>query len=87
MKYTHEDQVSFARIALQLFDNERTNPQAIEQILDFGELIKKHSDENNAIIFDITEYLYEQLRLIQGEHGAFDDVELRRKIEKDIRSH
>lgn len=87
MKYTHEDQVFFARIALRLFDQEHTNPQITEQILNLSELIKKHADENNALIYDITEYLYEQLRLVRGEPGAYNDEKLRQQIEEDIRSH
>ena len=84
MTFTHEDQLQYAKLALALFDSEKANPKSLETILDFSELIKKYSGENNALIYDTTEYIYEQLRLLKGEDGAYDDVDLRRKLEEAI---
>jgi len=86
MKFTHDDQVNYAKLALELLDNEKGDPKNIEIILNFGELIKKYSDEENAVIFDTTEYIYEQLRLINKEDGAFDDINARLQIEESIQA-
>jgi len=87
MKFTHEDQVTFAKIALRIFDAEKDDVKNLETLLEFGEIFKKHSDENNALIFDVTEYIYEQLRLLKGDKDAIDDIELREAIESDIGGH
>lgn len=80
MRFTYQDQAQYTKLALALFDSEKANLENLEIILDFGELIKKHADENNAVIYDLTEYVYEQLRLLKGEDGAYDDVELYQKL-------
>lgn len=85
MAFTHQDQLQYAKLALALFDSEKNNPESLEAILRFGELIKKHADENNALIYDVTEYIYEQLRLLEGEDGAYDDVELYQKLTSLVR--
>jgi hypothetical protein len=87
MKFTHEDQVLFAKVALKIFDEEKDDVKNLGTLHAFGEIFKKHSDENNAMIFDVTEYLYEQLRLLRGDEGAINDIELRKVIEADIKSH
>lgn len=83
MIFTHQDQISYTRLALGLLDNEKTDANSIESILNFGELIKKHASEDNALIYDATEYLYEQLRLLRGDEGAYDDSELRSRLEQE----
>ena len=81
MKFTYQDQLNYTKAALQLLDSERLNEKSLETILDFGELIKKYAADDNAVIYDATEYIYEQLRLLKHESGAYDDTELRRKLE------
>ena len=85
MHFTHEDQIEYAKVALRLHDQESDNAKSIEQLLAVGELIKKHSAEENAVIYDVTEYLYEQLRTIRGDVEAYDTSELRKQIEETIR--
>lgn len=82
--FTHEDQIAYAKLALGLLNSEKLNSTSIDTILNFGELIKKYSDKNNALIYDATEYIYEQLRLMNDEEGAYDDMELRKKLERII---
>lgn len=84
MHFTHEDQIQYAKIALKLYDKERDNEKAIEQLLAVGELIKKHASEENAVIYDVTEYLYEQLRAIREDNSEYDTSELRRQIEEAV---
>ena len=84
MTFTYEDQLQYAKIALALFESEKVNPKSLEVILDFGELVNKYSGENNALVYDAIEYIYEQLRLLKNEDGAYDDVELRRELEEKI---
>ena len=85
MMFTYQDQVQYVKLALQLFDSEKTNLDNIEAILSFGELINKYSGENNALVYDAIEYIYEQLRLLRGEDGAYDDVELYKKLTSLVR--
>ncbi|WP_157835770.1 hypothetical protein [Mycobacteroides abscessus] len=82
MIFTRHDQAMFTHLALALFDRDRENEKAIEHILAVGELIKKYADVDNARIYDLTEYLHEQLRLLRGEDGAYDATELREQLEK-----
>lgn len=85
MAFTYHDQLQYAKLALALLESEKTNQENLKTILDMGELIKKHADENNAVIYDFTEYVYEQLRLLKGEDGAYDDVELYQKLTSMVR--
>lgn len=85
MAFTYEDQVQYAKIAISLFDSEKSNLENLETILAFGELIKKYSDNNNWVIYDATEYIYEQLRLLRGEDGAYDDVKLREQLDNIVK--
>ena len=85
MTFTYQDQIQYVKLALALLDSEKTNQENLKTILDMGELIKKHADENNAVIYDLTEYVYEQLRLLNGEDGAYDDVELYQKLTSMVR--
>lgn len=87
MKLSHVDQVFFARLALEMLDDHKANAKDIEIILGFGELMKKYTDEDNSIIFDVTEYLYEQLRLLRNDKDAYDNKELRNQLEHEINSH
>lgn len=63
-----------------MFEPEKTNPESLEAILRFGELINKYAGKNNALIYDAIEYIYHQLRLLRGEDGAYDDVALYQKL-------
>jgi hypothetical protein len=85
MAFTYQEQIQYARLALTLFHYEKTNPENLEAILSFGELVNKHSGENNAVVYDTIEYVYEQLRLLKGEDGAYDDVELYQKLTSLVR--
>ena len=85
MAFTYQDQAQYAKLALALFDSEKTNQENLKRILDMGELIKKHADESNAVIYDVTEYIYEQIRLLKGEDGAYDDAELYQKLTSLVR--
>ena len=80
MTFSYDDQLQYVKLALVLFDSEKANIENLESILRFGELINKYSGENNALIYDANEYIYEQLRLLRGEEGAYDDVELYQKL-------
>ncbi|MDO3166642.1 hypothetical protein P5V90_06690 [Mycobacteroides abscessus subsp. abscessus] len=82
MSFSHRDQTSFTYLALALFDRERKNEESIEHLLAVGELVKKYADADNTQIYDLTEYLYEQLRLLRKEDGAYDPTELREQLEK-----
>lgn len=85
MLFTYKDQLHYAKLALALLESEKTNRENLKTILDMGELIKNHADENNALIYDLTEYVYEQLRLLDGEDGAYDDVELYQRLTSMVR--
>lgn len=84
MIFTYQDQAQYVKLALALFDAEKANQKSLEAILDFGELINKYAGEDNALIYDAIEYIYEQLRLLNGEDGAYDDVGLRQKLDDSI---
>lgn len=84
MAFTYEDQVQYTKLALALLELERGSAENIETIRAFGELIKKYADEYNGVIYDATEYVYEQLRLLRGEAGAYDDAEMRKSLEVSI---
>lgn len=79
--FNHQEQIAYIKLALAMFDAERTSIANLETILAFGELIKRHSSEENAAIYDATEYFYEQLRLLRNEDGTYDDSELRNQLE------
>lgn len=85
MTFTYQDQIQYVKLALALFNTEKTNIENLETILSFGELINKYSGENNALVYDAIEYIYEQLRLLRGEDGAYDDVELYQKLTSMVR--
>ncbi|MDB5163136.1 MAG: hypothetical protein JWN28_744 [Candidatus Saccharibacteria bacterium] len=87
MKFISQDQIQYTKLALSLFDLEKPNIKTIETILEFGELIKKYATDDNAIIYDVTEYIYEQLRIINNEPGAFNNVEIRQELETRIRNN
>ena len=80
MTFTYQDQLQYVKLALALFESEKANTESLEAILSFGELINKYAGENNALIYDAIEYVYEQLRLLRGEDGAYDDVELYQRL-------
>ena len=86
MNFSHEEQIEYLRLALAIHSAEGANISALETIVSFGELIKKHASHENAVIYDATEYFYEQLRLARGEDGAYDDTELRTSLEQTIRA-
>ena len=81
MKLSHQQQLTYIKLGLAIFDAERTNIASLETILAFGELIKQHASDENAAIYDATEYFYEQLRLLRNEDGAYDDTELRKRLD------
>ena len=85
MLFTYEDQLQYAKLALALFDAEKKNPESLKKIIDTGELINKYSGDNNALIYDVIEYIYEQLRLLNGEKGAYDDMELYQRLTSMVR--
>lgn len=87
MKFTHKDQIDFSRLALALYDKEKDHIEKLQQLLAVGEMIKAYADENNGVIFDITEYIYEHIRILQGDERAFEDTTQRERLEKDIRSY
>lgn len=85
MKFTYDDQLAFADLALKLTGPEEADPKSLEAILDVGELIKKYADSNNAPIFDTTEYIYELIRRTRGEEGADEQiVSLRKEINQSL---
>lgn len=87
MKLLHNDQVFFVRIVLEILKEQNSTTQNIKAMLEVGELMKKYTDKDNGLLFDITEYLYEQLRLARGEKGAYDNKDLREQLEYEVRSH
>ena len=80
MSLTHQDQLQYTKLALALFESEKPDKESLETILSFGELINKYAGENNGLVYDTIEYIYEQLRLIRGEDGAYDDIALRKRL-------
>ena len=86
MIFTYQDQLQYAKLALALFESEKVNKESLEAILNFGELINKYAaGDNNALVYDVIEYIYEQLRLLNGEDGAYDDVELYQRLTSMVR--
>lgn len=85
MTFTYQDQLQYVKLALALFESEKTSIESLEAILTFGELINKYTGDNNALVYDAIEYIYEQLRLIRGEAGAYDDVELYQRLTSIVR--
>ena len=86
MAFTYQDQLQYAKLALALFESEKTTKESLEAIINFGELINKYAaDDNNALVYDVIEYIYEQLRLLNGEDGAYDDVELYQRLTSIVR--
>lgn len=69
-----------------MFESEKATKESLEAILNFGELINKYAaGDNNALVYDVIEYIYEQLRLLNGEDGAYDDVELYQRLTSIVR--
>jgi hypothetical protein len=87
MYITYDDQINFAKLALALYDIEKDDIKKLKHLLAVGEMIKKHTDKDNWIIFDTTEYIYERIRLLQGDERAFEDTEQRKLLEDTIRHH
>ena len=87
MHFTYNDQINFAKLALALYDIEKDDIKQLENLLAVGEMIQKHTDKDNWIIFDTTEYIYERIRLLQGDERAFEDTEQRKLLEDTIRHH
>ncbi len=85
MIFTYQDQLQYAKLALALFESEKATKESLEAILNFGELINKYAGDNNALVYDVIEYIYEQLRLLNGEDGAYDDVELYQRLTSTVR--
>ncbi len=86
MAFTYQDQLQYAKLALALFESEKATKESLEAILNFGELINKYAaGDNNALVYDVIEYIYEQLRLLNGEDGAYDDVELYQRLTSIVR--
>jgi hypothetical protein len=85
MTFTYQDQLQYVKLALALFESERKSPENLEAILSFDELINKYAGEDNAIIYDAVEYIYEQLQLLKGEDGAYNDEELYQKLTSMVR--
>ena len=84
MKLTWQDQIDYSRLALKLLGENKQNSDAIEIILAFGELVKNQSEENNYVIYDATEYVYEILKLSRGEGTETDVTSLRRNLELEV---
>ncbi len=80
MIFTYQDQLQYVKLALALFESEKATEESLEAILNFGELINKYAGDNNALVYDAIEYIYEQLRLLKGEEGAYNDTELYQKL-------
>lgn len=87
MKISYIEQVLIAKILLKILDEDKNHDGNLKIMLNFAELVKQYTTENNAVIFDITEYIYEQLRLVNNEDGAYDDKELRKNLEITIAQH
>lgn len=86
MAFTYQDQLQYAKLALSVFELEKNNPESLKKLIDVGELVKKYAaEDDNALIYDVTEYIYEQLRLLNGEDGAYDDVELYQRLTSMVR--
>jgi hypothetical protein len=79
---TAEQQHSLATTILSVYDLEKYNIDSLEILYNFIEVIKTHSSEENAVIYDLSEYIYESLRKLRGEEGAFIDESLRTGIIK-----
>lgn len=85
MNFTYEDQLNYTKIAIALFELEKTETTSLQTIIDFGELINKHSGKYNGLVYDVVEYIYEQQRLLLKEDGAYDDIELREQLDTAIK--
>lgn len=86
MAFTYQDQLQYAKLALSVFELEKNNPESLKKLIDVGELVKKYAaEDDNALIYDVTDYIYEQLRLLNGEDGAYDDVELYQRLTSMVR--
>lgn len=85
MAFTYQDQLQYAKLALSVFELEKNNPESLKKLIDVGELVKKYAGDNNALVYDVIEYIYEQLRLLNGEDGAYDDVELYQRLTSMVR--
>ncbi len=73
-------QHSLAITVLSVYDSEKDNLDNLETLYNFTEIIKTHSSKENAIIYDLSEYIYESIRKLRGEEGAFIDESLRSGI-------
>lgn len=87
MKYSHVDQVHFARIVLALYDIKPNDIPALQKAYDFGLLIQELSDANNGLIYDINELVFERIRVLKNDPLAVDEIPLRKKIIDDLASH
>lgn len=87
MNLSHIDQVIFAYLALKFVDKKEVTAPELDVVLAFGELMKQYSSEDNATIFDITEYLYEQQRLLRHDKGAINDESMKEQLKSDIAQH
>ena len=86
MAFTYQDQLQYAKLALSVFELEKNNPESLKKLIDVGELVKKYAaEDDNALIYDVTDYIYEQLRLLNDEDGAYDDVELYQRLTSMVR--
>lgn len=81
---TDTEQQAIVKILFKLSDYESQNTLSLESILEVAEIAKKYTSENNALIFDFTEYLYEKIRALRGEEGAHTDPQIRKDIEQAI---
>ncbi|HSH56222.1 MAG TPA: hypothetical protein VK983_05370 [Candidatus Limnocylindrales bacterium] len=60
---------------------------ALQSTYQFGLLILEYADDNNGMIYDINEYIYERIRMLKGDARAVSDKTLRTKIMEEIESH
>ena len=81
---TDTEQRAIVKILLELSDYESQDASNLESILEVAEIAKKYTSENNALIFDFTEYLYEKTRALRDEEHAHADPQIRKGIEQAI---
>jgi|GEM_PF-2911758 len=85
MEFSYLDQVYFAKIALIILDKNTKDNKTLSHLLEVGEIINANVGRQNATIYNITEYIYEQIRMNDGDSRAFEDVEQRKSLEAEIR--
>lgn len=81
---TDTEQQAIVKVLFGLSDHESQDASNLESILEVPEIAKKYTSENNALIFDFTEYLYEKISALRGEEGAYADPRIRKGIERAI---